>query len=96
MKTKEELELIFTKIIVLMQVQLELMDEFKGSKLYSRDIKFHMKKLEECMEKYLNVPFKSIDEDGENEESFMALMRGVNNIINATMEDIYLASGRTE
>jgi fructose-specific phosphotransferase system component IIB len=57
MKTKEELELIFTKIIVLMQVQLELMDEFKGSKLYSRDIKFHMKKLEECMEKYLNVPF---------------------------------------
>ena len=96
MKTKEELEVIFTKIIVLMQVQLELMDEFKGSKLYSRDIKFHMKKLEEAMEKYLNTPYKSIDEDSESEESFMALMKGVNNILDATLEDIYLASGRTE
>jgi hypothetical protein len=79
-----------------MQIQLELMDDFKGSKLYSRDIKFYMKKLEESMEKYLQVPYKSIDEDSENEESFMALMKGVNIILGATLEDIYLASGRTE
>jgi hypothetical protein len=96
MKTPTELELSFTKLLVLMQIQLELMDDFKGSKLYSRDIKFYMKKLEESMEKYLQVPYKSIDEDSENEESFMALMKGVNIIINATLEDIYLASGRTE
>ena len=55
-----------------------------------------MKKLEESMEKYLQVPYKSIDEDSENEESFMALMKGVNIILGATLEDIYLASGRTE
>ena len=79
-----------------MQIQLELMDDFKGSKLYSRDIKFYMKKLEESMEKYLQVPYKSIDEDSDNEESFMALMKGVNIILGATLEDIYLASGRTE
>jgi hypothetical protein len=96
MKTPTELELSFTKLLVLMQIQLELMDDFKGSKLYSRDIKFYMKKLEESMEKYLQVPYKSIDEDSENEESFMALMKGVNIILNATLEDIYLASGRTE
>lgn len=96
MKTPTELELSFTKLLVLMQIQLELMDDFKGSKLYSRDIKFYMKKLEESMEKYLQVPYKSIDEDSENEESFMALMKGVNNILDATLEDIYLASGRTE
>lgn len=96
MKTPTELELSFTKLLVLMQIQLELMDDFKGSKLYSRDIKFYMKKLEESMEKYLQVPYKSIDEDSENEESFMALMKGVNIILDATLEDIYLASGRTE
>ena len=96
MKTPTELELSFTKLLVLMQIQLEIMDDFKGSKLYSRDIKFYMKKLEESMEKYLQVPYKSIDEDSENEESFMALMKGVNIILNATLEDIYLASGRTE
>jgi hypothetical protein len=96
MKTPTELELSFTKLLVLMQIQLELMDDFKGSKLYSRDIKFYMKKLEESMEKYLQVPYKSIDEDSENEESFMALMKGVNIILGATLEDIYLASGRTE
>jgi len=96
MKTPTELELSFTKLLVLMQIQLELMDDFRGSKLYSRDIKFYMKKLEESMEKYLQVPYKSIDEDSENEESFMALMKGVNIILGATLEDIYLASGRTE
>lgn len=96
MKTPTELELSFTKLLVLMQIQLELMDDFKGSKLYSRDIKFYMKKLEESMEKYLQVPYKSIDEDSENEESFMALMKGVNIILGATLEDIYLASGRAE
>jgi hypothetical protein len=96
MKTPTELELSFTKLLVLMQIQLELMDDFKGTKLYSRDIKFYMKKLEESMEKYVQTPYKSIDEDSENEESFMALMKGVNIILNATLEDIYLASGRTE
>lgn len=96
MKTPTELELSFTKLLVLMQIQLELMDDFKGSKLYSRDIKFYMKKLEESMEKYLKTPYKSIDEDSENEESFMALMKGVNIILDATLEDIYLASGRAE
>lgn len=96
MKTKTELELSLTKLLVLMQIQLELMDDFKGSKLYSRDIKFHMKKLEEAMEKYVKIPYKSIDEDSESEESFMALMKGANNILDATLEDIYLASGRTE
>ena len=96
MKTKNELELSFTKLIVMMQAQLELMDDFKGCRLYSREIKFHMKKLEESMEKYLDTPLKTLNNDLENEESFMALQAGVSNIVNATVEAIYLASGRTE
>jgi hypothetical protein len=80
-----------------MQTQLELMDDFKGTKLYSRDIKFYMKKLEEAMEKYVEAPINQrIDTNPENEESFTALQQGVRAIIDATLEDIYVASGRTE
>lgn len=97
MKTKEELEVSYTKLLILMQTQLELMDDFKGTKLYSKDIKFYMKKLEEAMEKYVETPINQrIDTNPENEESFTALQQGVRAIIGSTLEDIYVASGRTE
>jgi hypothetical protein len=97
MKTKEELEVSYTKLLILMQTQLELMDDFKGTKLYSKDIKFYMKKLEEAMEKYVETPISQrIDTNPENEESFTALQQGVRAIIDSTLEDIYVASGRTE
>ena len=97
MKSIPKLEVIYTKLLVLMQTQLELMDEFKGTKLYSKDIKFYMKKLEESMEKYVTTPISQrVDTNPENEESFTALQQGVRAIIDATMEEIYMASGRTE
>ena len=97
MKTKEELEVSYTKLLILMQTQLELMDDFKGTKLYGKDIKFYMKKLEEAMEKYVETPINQrIDTNPENEESFTALQQGVRAIIDSTLEDIYVASGRTE
>jgi hypothetical protein len=56
-----------------------------------------MKKLEEAMEKYVETPINQrIDTNPENEESFTALQQGVRAIIDATLEDIYVASGRTE
>ena len=95
MKQMNEYELLLAKMIVMMQTQLELMDEFKGTPLYKREVKFHINNLERELEKYLKVPLSALD-DEEKEKSFMALQRGVRNMLDASLESIYMESGETE
>lgn len=78
-----------------MQTQLELMDEMKNTTMYRQDVKFLTNKLEKEMEKYLNKAYIALD-DEEKERSFMALQRGVRNIIDSSLEEIYIQSGETE
>ena len=95
MKTIEEYEVLLAKLVVVMQTQLELMDELKGTKLYKHDIRFMTNRLEKAIEMYLDKPYKSLD-DEEKERSLMALQRGVRNIIDSSLEEIYIQSGETE
>jgi len=95
MKKIREYELLLAKLIVIMQTQLELMDEMKNTTMYRQDVKFLTNKLEKEMEKYLNKAYIALD-DEEKERSFMALQRGVRNIIDSSLEEIYIQSGETE
>jgi hypothetical protein len=71
------------------------MDEMKNTTMYRQDVKFLTNKLEKEMEKYLNKAYIALD-DEEKERSFMALQRGVRNIIDSSLEEIYIQSGETE
>lgn len=95
MKTIEEYEVLLAKLAAVMQTQLELMDEMKGTALYRQDIRFLTNKLEKAIEQYLNKIYGALD-DEEKERSFMALQRGVRNIIDSSLEEIYIQSGETE
>ena len=95
MRTIQEYEVLLAKLAVVMQTQLELMDEMRGTKLYRQDIRFLVNKLEKAIEQYLNKIYNAIDDD-EKERSFMALQRGVRNIIDSSLEEIYIQSGEVE
>jgi hypothetical protein len=95
MKEIRQYELLLAKLVVIMQTQLELMDEMKNTTMYRQDVKFLTNKLEKEMEKYLNKAYIALD-DEEKERSFMALQRGVRNIIDSSLEEIYIQSGETE
>ena len=95
MKEIRQYELLLAKLVVIMQTQLELMDEMKNTTMYRQDVKFLTNKLEKEMEKYLNKAYIALD-DEEKERSFMALQRGVRNIIDSSLEEIYIQSRETE
>lgn len=77
------------KLVILCQAVLEIMDDFKGTKLYKQDTKNLINKLEKKMERLINEPMKSLTKDKE-EFLLMQISRGVDNILNTTLEDIAL------
>tara|TARA_R110000822_G_scaffold27302_8_gene81640 strand:+ start:5117 stop:5407 length:291 start_codon:yes stop_codon:yes gene_type:complete len=91
MKTINEIDRLASKLIVLQQCQLEVMDELKETPLYRQNIKFHVNKLEELLEDFLKKALSQLD-DSEKEESFVRLQKGVNKIIDATLEEIFIES----
>lgn len=91
MKTINEIDRLASKLIVLQQCQLEVMDELKETPLYRQNIKFHVNKLEELLEDFLKKALSQLD-DSEKEESFVTLQKGVNKIIDATLEEIFIES----
>ena len=91
MKTINEIDRLASKLIVLQQCQLEVMDELKETPLYRQNIKFHVNKLEELLEDFLKKALSRLD-DSEKEESFVRLQKGVNKIIDATLEEIFIES----
>tara|TARA_R110002126_G_scaffold258005_1_gene401014 strand:+ start:2202 stop:2492 length:291 start_codon:yes stop_codon:yes gene_type:complete len=91
MKTINEIDRLASKLIVLQQCQLEVMDELKETPLYRQNIKFHVNKLEELLEDFLKRALSQLD-DSEKEESFVRLQKGVNKIIDATLEEIFIES----
>ena len=77
------------KLVILCQAVLEIMDDFKGTKLYKQDTKNLINKLEKKMERLINEPMKNLTKDKE-EFLLMQISRGVDNILNTTLEEIAL------
>lgn len=77
------------KLVILCQAVLEIMDDFKGTKLYRQDTKNLINKLEKKMERMINEPMENLAKDKE-EFLLMQISRGVDSILNTTLEDIAL------
>lgn len=75
------------KLILLLQATLEQMDELKGTGVYKRDIKMMINNLEKKIEQFINPHIKQL---GMTEEfMMMQIQRGIDEIINKTLEDIH-------
>lgn len=91
MKERDENFELFNKAVklaLLLQASLEAMDEMKGLKMYRHDIKQLMNKLEKKIEMHLR---KAMDQMSRGDEEFvmMQIQRGIEKILNNTLEDIH-------
>jgi len=76
------------KLMVVLQASLEQMDEIKEiSHLYRQDIKKSINTLEKKLEIYLRPILDTIPLDQEG--IFMQIQRGVDSILENTLEDIH-------
>ena len=76
------------KLMVVLQASLEQMDEIKEiSHLYRQDIKKSINTLEKKLEIYLRPILDTIPLDQEG--IFMQIQRGVDSILDSTLEDIH-------
>jgi len=76
------------KLMVVLQASLEQMDEIKEiSHLYRQDIKKSINTLEKKLEIYLRPILDTIPLDQEG--IFMQIQRGVDSILESTLEDIH-------
>lgn len=76
------------KLMVVLQASLEQMDEIKSiPHLYRQDIKKSVNVLERKIEMYLRPLLDTIP--SEQEEIFMQIQRGVDNILENTLENIH-------
>ena len=75
------------KMVILLQATLEQMDELKTTAVYKHDIKQLMNRLETKIERFIYPHIKQI---GETDEfMMMQIQRGVDKIIQSTLEDIH-------
>lgn len=76
------------KLMVLMQCTLEQMDEIRNIKhLYRHDIKKSINVLEKKLEQFLRPMLGAVND--YEESIFMQTQRGVEHIINSTIEEIH-------
>jgi|TARA_B110000908_G_scaffold36340_1_gene43572 2-hydroxy-3-keto-5-methylthiopentenyl-1-phosphate phosphatase len=76
------------KLMIILQSALEQMDEIKGiHHLYRHDIKKSINNTEKKIEAYIKPLLKSIPK--EQESMFMQISRGVDQILEKTLEEIH-------
>jgi|TARA_R110000822_G_scaffold75560_3_gene181769 signal recognition particle GTPase len=85
----EKLEFLLIKLVVAMQTTIELFDEFKETKIYRHDLKMGTNNLCRKFEDKLKDIYKHIEDDEEKEETFMAIQRSINKILDSTLQELY-------
>lgn len=90
MKKEEKEYALFNKVVKLMlilQASLEQMDDLKSTSVYKQSVRNSINNLEVKLERYIG-PF--IKQMGSDEEFIMMqIQRGVDEIVNNTIEDIH-------
>lgn len=89
MNNNNELELKLVKLVALMQVQLELFDALQGTSAYRHNIKKGINMLSKDLEAYLSNMYKHLDMDQQKEESYMAIQRGLETLLNTSVEEAF-------
>jgi hypothetical protein len=75
------------KLILLMQATLEQMDELKSTAIYQKDVKHTMNNLERKLERFIKPHIHQLAQT--EEFMMMQISRGVDKIVQSTLEDIH-------
>lgn len=90
MSKQEDFELFnkAVKLTLLLQASLEAMDEMKSLKIYRHDIKRLINQLDKKIERHLR---EAMEQMSRNEEEFvmMQIQRGIERILDSTLEEIH-------
>lgn len=82
------------KLILLMQSTLEQMDELKSTAVYQRDVKHTMNNLERKLERFIKPHIHQLAQS--EEFMMMQISRGIDKIVNSTLEELHNESERNE
>jgi hypothetical protein len=95
LKSEAELNECIIKMVACLQVGLEYMDDFTHSKLYSKGAKFHAKALTKELELRLGMVYNQF-RDGEDEDTYLNIERGIREFVAKPIADIYEAGERED
>lgn len=87
--TESSTELKLVKLLIVMQVHLELLDELQTTPLYRHNIKRSVNNLSKDLELQLNMLYKNMKTDNDVEEAYNAVKHGVDLLLSADTDTLY-------
>ena len=87
--TSSTTELKLVKLLIVMQVHLEMLDELQTTPIYRHNIKRSVNNLVKDLELQLNGIYKTMKTDNDVEEAYNAVKNGVNMLLSADTETLY-------
>jgi len=87
--TESSTELKLVKLLIVMQVQLELLDELQTTPMYRHNIKRAVNNLVKDLEAQLEVLYKNMKTDNDVEEAYNAVKHGVDLLLSADTDTLY-------
>ena len=87
--TESSTELKLVKLLIVMQVHLELLDELQTTPIYRHNIKRSVNNLSKDLELQLNMLYKNMKTDNDVEEAYNAVKHGVDVLLAADTDTLY-------
>jgi hypothetical protein len=87
--TESTTELKLVKLLIVMQVHLELLDELQTTPIYRQNIKRSVNNLSKDLELQLNMLYKNMKTDNDVEEAYNAVKHGVDLLLSADTDTLY-------
>ena len=87
--TESSTELKLVKLLIVMQVQLELLDELQTTPMYRHNIKRAVNNLVKDLEAQLEVLYKNMKTDNNIESAYNAIKHGVEVLLAADTDTLY-------
>ena len=83
------IELKLVKLLIIMQVQLELLDDLQTTPIYRHNIKRAVNNLIKDLEAQLDTLYKNMKTDNNIEDAYNAIKNGVEVLLAADTDTLY-------
>jgi hypothetical protein len=87
--TESSTELKLVKLLIVMQVQLELLDDLQTTPIYRHNIKRAVNNLIKDLEVQLDTLYKNMKTDNNIEGAYNAIKNGVEVLLSADTDTLY-------
>ena len=82
-------ELKLVKLLIIMQVHLELLDELQTTPLYRHNVKRAVNNLVKDLEAQLQILYRNMKTDNDIEDAYNAIKHGVEILLAADTDTLY-------